>query len=175
MEREFSAGGVVLRKMRGRWFLAVIEPHMKRPKRPAVPGRKRSTPHTPRIVALPKGAIDPGEKAEDTALREVHEETGLRAAQITKLVDIKYFYVRSWGGHERVFKIVSFFLLLYRSGRMGNIAPEMRVEVNHAFWMPLEEGPTRLSYKGEREVAQRALQYVTDHPELGADAPDTPH
>jgi hypothetical protein len=69
MEREFSAGGVVLRKMRGRWFMAVIEPHMDRPKEPvkksAGPGKKDPKP----IVALPKGAIDDGEKPEQTALR----------------------------------------------------------------------------------------------------------
>lgn len=170
--REFSAGGIVLRKMRGRWFLAVIEPHMKRPKRPVRPGGKRPRPHIPRILALPKGAIDPGETADETALREVHEETGVRATQVAKLVDIKYFYVRTWGDKARVFKIVSFFLLQYHSGRMGNIVPEMRIEVKNAFWLPLEEAPARLSYKGEREVAQRALQYITDHPELGANAAD---
>jgi 8-oxo-dGTP pyrophosphatase MutT (NUDIX family) len=175
MVREISAGGVVLRKMRGRWFMAVIEPHMERPKKPASPGGKRTKSHASRIIALPKGAIDPGETAEETAVREVYEETGLRAGHVAKLVDIKYFYVRTWGDKARVFKIVSFFLLQYCSGRMGNIAPEMRVEVNKAFWLPLEEAAIRLSYKGEREAAQRAVQYVNDHPELGANATDTTH
>lgn len=127
------------------------------------------------VLALPKGAIDPGEKAEETALREVHEETGIRAQLISKLLDTKYFYVRTWGNQARVFKIVSFFLLLYRSGRMGNISPEMRIEVQHAFWLPLTEAPSRLSYKGEREVVKRALQYVKDHPELTDYAADTAH
>ena len=165
MIREFSAGGVVLRKMRGRWFIAVIEPHVERPKKvPTKSAGKRKAP--PAVRALPKGAIDEGEKPEQTALREVEEETGLRAELVSKLADIKYVYVRNWGDKARVFKIVSFYLLLYRSGKLDDIAPEMRVEVQRAFWVPLEEAPKKLSYKGEREMTARALEYVAAHPEL---------
>jgi 8-oxo-dGTP pyrophosphatase MutT (NUDIX family) len=174
MVREFSAGGVVLRKMRGRWFLAVIEPHMTRPKKSGKPSNSpRKT--VAALVALPKGAIDEGETPEQTALREVSEETGVQANLVTKLADVKYYYVRNWGDRARVFKIVSFYLLLYRSGRLGNIAPEMRIEVQRAFWIPLENAPTVLSYQGEREVVQRALQYLRAHPELGDHATDTTH
>jgi len=173
MVREFSAGGVVLRKMRGRWFLAIIEPRVERPKLPAKTTSKNPASHP--VRALPKGAIDAGEKPEQTALREVEEETGVRAELVAKLADIKYVYVRNWGDHARVFKIVSFYLLLYRSGKLGNISPDMRVEVERAFWLPLEEAPTTLSYKGEREVAERALQYVAAHPELGQDAANPAH
>jgi len=169
MEREFSAGGVVLRKMRGQWFLAVIEPHVERPKKAS-----KSSPPAPKpalsIVALPKGTIDEGEKPEQTALREVREETGVRADPVTKLGDIKYVYVRNWGDHARVFKIVSFYLLLYRSGRLGSISPEMKIEVRRAFWLPLKDASARLAYKGEREVAQLAAKYIKEHPELGTDA-----
>jgi 8-oxo-dGTP pyrophosphatase MutT (NUDIX family) len=166
MVREFSAGGVVLRKMRGRWFVAVIEPHMTRPEKPA--GRpKPPRPATPTLIALPKGAIDNGEKPDQTALREVREETGVKADVIGKLADIKYHYVRNWGDNAHVFKIVSFYLLLYRSGRLGQIAPEMRIEVQRAFWMPLQDAPTKLVFQGEREVVQRALDYVKAHPRLG--------
>ena len=169
MVREFSAGGVVLRKMRGRWFLAVIEPHMERPKKPT----KARSNALGTLVALPKGAIDEGEKPEQTALREVHEETGVHADLVAKLADIKYFYLRNWGDNARVFKIVSFYLLLYRSGRLGNISREMRIEVHRAYWLALDEAPKALSYKGEREVVQRAQQYVKAHPELGAHATNT--
>jgi 8-oxo-dGTP pyrophosphatase MutT (NUDIX family) len=175
MEREFSAGGVVIRKMRGRWFVAVIEPHMDRPKKPpkkSVPSKQKN-PHA--ITALPKGAIDGGEKPEQTAIREVQEETGLNADVLSKLADIKYVYVRNWGNHARVFKIVSFYLLLYRSGKLDNIAPEMRVEVKKAFWIPLDEAPKALSYKGERDVVERALAYVSEHPDLGDNAADPAH
>ncbi len=170
MVREFSAGGVVLRKMRGRWFLAVIEPHVERPEKVEAKSRGRSERHGPAIRALPKGTIDEGEKPEQTALREVEEETGVRAELIGKLTDIRYVYVRNWGDQARVFKIVSFYLLLYRAGRLGNIAPEMRIEVQRAFWMPLEEAAAKLSYKGEREVVERAMEYLASHPELGAHA-----
>ena len=171
MVREFSAGGVVLRKMRGRWFIAIIEPHMERPKKMAAKSTGQIKQHV--VRALPKGAIDQGEKPEQTALREVEEETGVRAELIAKLADIKYVYVRNWGDRARVFKIVSFYLLLYRAGKLGNISPEMRIEVQRAFWVPLDEAPARLSYKGEREMAERALEYVSAHPELGNHATNT--
>jgi 8-oxo-dGTP pyrophosphatase MutT (NUDIX family) len=171
MTREFSAGGVVLRKIRDRWYLAVIEPHMERPEKVT---KKKSSKATS-LIALPKGAIDKGEKPDQTALREVAEETGVRAELVAKLADIKYIYVRNWGDQARVFKIVSFYLLLYRSGRIGRIAPEMRVEVQRAFWLPLDEALAALSYQGEREVAKRALEYLKSHPELGAHAANAAH
>jgi 8-oxo-dGTP pyrophosphatase MutT (NUDIX family) len=174
MVREFSAGGVVLRKMRGRWFLAVIEPHMERPKKSTKQSdARRKAPAD--LVALPKGTIDKGEKPPQTALREVREETGVRAELIGKLADIKYYYVRNWGDYARVFKIVSFYLLLYRSGRLGNISPEMRIEVHKAYWLPLDDAPKVLSYQGEREVVESALEYLKAHPELGTHAANTAH
>jgi len=174
MEREFSAGGVVLRKMRGRWFLAVIEPHMTRPKKAAKKSASAGKT-TPAIVALPNRAIDAGEKPEQTALREVEEETGVRADLVAKLADIKYVYVRNWGNKARVFKIVSFYLLLYRSGKLGDISPEMRVEVQRAFWIPLDDAAAQLSYKGERQVIEAAQQYIAAHPELETHAADATH
>lgn len=175
MVREISAGGVVLRKMRGRWFLAVIEPYMKRPKQSAKSADPRKKNTAAAVRALPKGAIDEGEKPDQTALREVNEETGLRADLIHKLADIKYVYVRQWGDRARVFKIVSFYLLLYRAGRIDNISQAMRIEVQKAFWLSLDEAPTALSYKGEREVAELALQYVIAHPEFGDHAANSAH
>ena len=154
MTREISAGGVVVRQMRGRWWLAAIEPA----------GRSESGEKT--VLALPKGLVDAGERPEQTAIREVREETGVEATPITKLGDIKYVYTRSWAGGERVFKVVSFYLLRYESGKMGEIAPEMRVEVRRAEWIPLEEAPHLLAYKGEREMAAKALEYIRLDPEL---------
>lgn len=154
MTREFSAGGVVVRQMRGRWWLAAIEPA----------GRSTSAGKT--VLALPKGLVDAGETPEQTALREVREETGVEALLVAKLGDIKYVYTRSWAGGERVFKVVSFYLLRYESGELGEIRPEMRVEVHRAEWIPLEDGPSQLAYKGEREMAAKALDYITRNPEL---------
>lgn len=161
--------------MRGRWYLAVIEPHMDRPRRNVRPPKSKRTPADAELIALPKGSIDPGETPECTALREVREETGVRAEVVLKLRDIRYIYVRNWGDHAKVSKTVSFFLLMYRSGRLGNIAPAMQVEVQNAFWLPLEEAASKLSYKGEREVVEHALAYVQAHPELGAYAANTAH
>ena len=94
------------------------------------------------------------------ALREVREETGITAVPVTKLADIKYVYVRSWGDGERVFKIVSFYLLKHESGRIDNIADEMRMEVARARWMRLEEAPKLLAYRGEKQMATQALEYL---------------
>jgi 8-oxo-dGTP pyrophosphatase MutT (NUDIX family) len=166
--REFSAGGVVLKRIHGEWNIAVIEPETRNgdpeDRADLKPGAKL-TPK-PLVYALPKGAIDEGERPEQTAAREIFEETGVRAQRIAKLTDTKYFYVRSWGGRERVFKVVSFYLFRYRSGRLGDIAPEMRVEVRHTHWIPLHQAAKKLSYKGEREVAKLAVEYLKKHPEL---------
>jgi len=105
--------------------------------------------------ALPKGLIGPGERPEVTALREVAEETGVEATPVEKLGDVRYVY--TWDG-ERVFKVVSFFLFRYRAGRLGNIPPEHVHEVAEARWLPLDEAPKLLAYKGEREMAAKALE-----------------
>ena len=162
MIREFSAGAVVVRRMKHRWWIAAIEPQGRRS-----PANKPSTRDS--VLALPKGAVDAGEGAEHAAMREVHEETGVTAEVVAKLKDIKYYYIRSWGDHQKVFKIVTFYLGAYRSGRLGNISPEMRKEVRRALWIPLEEAPRELSYPGEREVAKAATEWMTEHPELAAE------
>jgi len=132
---------VLVRRLRGQWVLAAIQPA----------GRKSPS------WALPKGIIGPGEKPEEAALREVAEETGIEPRLVTKLGDVRYVY--TWDG-ERVFKVVSFYLLRYRRGRLGEIAPEQRVEVAEARWFPLEEAPQVLAYKGEREMAEKALAFI---------------
>jgi 8-oxo-dGTP pyrophosphatase MutT (NUDIX family) len=138
VEREFSAGGVVVRRLRGRWWVAAIRPQ----------GKPEG------VWALPKGLIDPGEGSEETARREVEEETGVAAASAGKLGDVRYVYTRRG---VRVFKVVSFFLFRYRAGRIGELTPAMRREVAEARWLPLEEAPKLLAYKGEREMAAAAL------------------
>jgi len=159
MLREISAGGVVVRKGVNGWEVAVIEP-----KRAPDMG-KNDKKRQKRILALPKGLVDPGEKPEATAVREVREETGLQASRLAKLTDIKYMYVRTWAGKERVFKIVSFYLLKYETGEIDEITPEMRIEVKHALWIPLEEAERKLAYKGERDVVKLAQKYLELHPE----------
>ncbi len=139
----------MLRHMRDQWWIAAIHPRDNNGD-----GKKKQ------VLALPKGIIDPGEKPADTAVREVREETGLDAALISKLHDIKYVYVRSWGDKQKVFKVVSFYLLQYCSGRIGEITPEMQHEVESAEWVLLDEAERRLSYSGEREVVRLARNYI---------------
>ncbi|HEX6490635.1 MAG TPA: NUDIX domain-containing protein [Gaiellaceae bacterium] len=138
MKREFSAGGVLVRRLRGRWMVAAIRP-----------GGKPAG-----IWALPKGLIGPAEQAREAALREVLEETGANGRLLEKLGDVRYVY--TWGG-ERIFKVVSFFLLRYSGGRLGELAPETAAEVDEVRWLPLEEAPQLLAYRGEREMAAKAL------------------
>ena len=137
MKREFSAGGVLVRRLRGAWRFAAIRPA----------GKPEGT------WALPKGLIGHGEPAETTALRETAEETGVEGRVVEKLGDVRYVY--TWNG-ERIFKVVSFFLLRYRGGRLGELAPTTANEVAETAWLPLEEAPRLLAYKGEREMVERA-------------------
>jgi 8-oxo-dGTP pyrophosphatase MutT (NUDIX family) len=138
VRREFSAGAVVVRRLKGRWWLAAIRP-----------GGKPEG-----VWALPKGQIAPGDSAEATALREVAEETGLEVTLDRKLGDIRYVY--TWQG-ERVFKVVSFFLVRYRRGRIDDLQPEYRHEVTEARWIALDEVSKYLTYKSEREMALKAM------------------
>lgn len=158
MEREISSGGVVLKRTAKGWVIAVIEPQ----REPA--DDKKSSQKM--VLALPKGLVDPGEKPDQTAVREVFEETGITATVIAKLTDIKYVYTRSWGDNKRVFKIVSFYLLKYHSGKIGEISDAMKVEVKSAQWIPLEDAATKLAYKGEREVVVRAQEYLKSHSDV---------
>jgi 8-oxo-dGTP pyrophosphatase MutT (NUDIX family) len=132
--REFSAGGVVVRQMEGRPFVAVV--------------RVREE-----ILALPKGHPDAGESAAEAARREVREEAGLETELVEKLGDIRYWYVRA---DQRVMKVVSFFLFRYASGDVA----DHDHEVEEALWIPLDEAAERLAYRGERDMAARALSQL---------------
>ena len=142
VRREFSAGGVVVRRLKGGWRLAAIRPAGKED-----------------VWALPKGLIGQGESAAETAAREVAEETGLDGRLVEKLGDVRYVY--GWKG-ERVFKVVSFFLFRATRGRLGDISPAHRHEVAETRWLALDEAPRLLAYKGEREMAEKARRRVAD-------------
>jgi 8-oxo-dGTP pyrophosphatase MutT (NUDIX family) len=131
--------------MRGQWWFAAVRPEGKREG----------------LWALPKGLIDAGERAAETALREGFEETGVQARLASKLGDVRYVY--TWEG-ERVFKVVSFFLAHALSGRIGVLPPGMEREVAEARWLPLANGPTLLAYTGEREMAAKAIETLANDP-----------
>jgi 8-oxo-dGTP pyrophosphatase MutT (NUDIX family) len=113
----------------------------------------------PGVWALPKGRIDEGERGEETALREVAEETGARGRSLGKLGDVRYWF--NWDG-ERVFKVVSFFLVRYTGGRLGEIPEAFRHEVAEVRWLPLDEAPTLLAYGGERDMARKAAAILAE-------------
>ncbi len=130
---ETSAGGVVVRD----GSVVVIVPV-----RRAASGRK--------VLALPKGHVDPGETAEQAALREVREETGMTGELVEQLGEVRYWYQR---GGRKIPKLVTFFLFEYREGSEA----DHDSEVEEVRWLPLEDAVGALSYKGEREMVQRAL------------------
>jgi 8-oxo-dGTP pyrophosphatase MutT (NUDIX family) len=133
---EFSAGGVVVRRMRGRPHVAVV--------------RVRDE-----ILALPKGHPNGDESAADAARREVREETGLETELLEKLGDVEYWYQR---GGRRIHKTVAFYLFGYRSGSVA----DHDHEVEEALWLPLDEAAERLAYKGEREMVIAARSRVAE-------------
>jgi 8-oxo-dGTP pyrophosphatase MutT (NUDIX family) len=138
--REQSAGGVVVRD---REVLVIV------PTRRAADGA--------RVLALPKGHIDPGENALQAAEREVREETGVVAEPLSELGEVRYWYRR---GGRTIPKSVVFFLFSYRSGSIE----DHDEEVEEVRWMPLGEAATALTYKGEREMTALALEALASRP-----------
>ncbi len=132
-EREFSAGGVVVRP--GGECIVIV------------PTRRDAS--GARVLALPKGHPEGSESGADAALREIREETGVDARLVDKVGDVRYFYQR---GGRRVAKMVSFFLFEYRSGDLA----DHDLEVEEAHWMALSEAERALTYRGEREMVALA-------------------
>jgi len=108
------------------------------------------------VWCLPKGLIDKGEVPEITALREVEEETGLKGRIIEKLGEITYwYYIKEENAKCR--KTVHFFLLEYEGGDILR----HDWEVDKASWFPFDEALKKASYKGEKEMIEKAKKIIT--------------
>ena len=101
---------------------------------------------------LPKGVVDKGETTEETALREVREETGLAGRIIDSLGEINYWYYIK-GENIKCRKTVHFYLMEYVSGDTA----EHDLEVDEAGWFSLENALEKVSYKGDRTMIEKAM------------------
>lgn len=107
-----------------------------------------------RVVTLPKGQVEPGERYPETAVREVREETGVEAAVVAPLGKVRYYFTVKDGAEPvTVGKEVHYFLMAYRGGEPR---PQLS-EVEEAFFLPASEALARLSYPNEREMLLKAL------------------
>jgi 8-oxo-dGTP pyrophosphatase MutT (NUDIX family) len=136
--QEISAGGVVVRGEE----VVVIVP-------------TRRAPDGSRVLALPKGHIDPGETALQAAEREVREETGVVVELIRELGEVRYWYRRDG---QTIGKSVSFFLFRYAGGDTADHDDE----VEEARWIGLQEAQRELTHAAEREMVERALAYLQE-------------
>ena len=95
-------------------------------------------------------------------MREVREETGVEghARREARRRPLRLHGLVGRRKGERIFKVVSFFLLRAGRGRIGEIDEAMRIEVAEARWLPLDEAPRLLTYGGERKMAAKALERI---------------
>jgi 8-oxo-dGTP diphosphatase len=139
MKFEFSAGGIVYKKREGKIFVLVS---------------KHSGHHG---WVFPKGLIGdhtPGEKKEDTALREVKEETGVKAKILKEIESTTYWY--NWEG-EKIRKTVYYFVMEEAGGDITKHDMEMEA----VEWIPFEEVENRLTYESDKNSWQKAKRLIT--------------
>ena len=153
---EFSAGGLVVDGLdRETQMAAVIGTPDRR-------GRIR--------WSLPKGHIEVGERAEDTAVREIAEETGIRADVLAALGGIEYWFRAET---HMVHTTVQHYLLSFRDGELTAANDH---EVTHVAWVPLDELPSRLAHADECRLAKKAADFITKLRSQGPTAlPPLPH
>ena len=136
--REFSAGGVVVR---GEEVVVIV------PTRRAADGS--------RVLALPKGHVDPGETPVQAAQREVREETGVLAEPVRELGETRYWYRR---GGRTIGKEVRFFLFEHVGGDIADHDDE----VEEVRWITLARAERELSHAAEREIVTLAVAYLNE-------------
>jgi 8-oxo-dGTP pyrophosphatase MutT (NUDIX family) len=105
------------------------------------------------LWSLPKGHIEQGETAEQTAMREVAEETGIQGDVLAALGSIDYWFVTEG---RRVHKTVHHYLLRFSGGELC----DADVEVTEVAWVPVADLPQRLAYADERKLAKVAHELI---------------
>ena len=107
------------------------------------------------LWSLPKGHIEAGETAEEAAVREVEEETGIIGRVVAPLGTIDFWFVAE---DRRVHKTVHHFLLQALGGELS----DDDVEVAEVAWVPLDELEARLAYADERRLIRRATELLEE-------------
>lgn len=141
--REVSAGGLVVRGLDGR----------REGLQAALIGRLDRRGRL--LWSMPKGHVERGETTEQTAVREVAEETGIDGQIIGALGSISYWFVSEG---RRIHKTVHHYLLRYQGGTLS----DEDYEVAEVAWVPLTELQTRLAYADERRLAVLAAQMLEE-------------
>lgn len=136
-ETAVSAGGVIYKKEDGKVEI-VLTSHDER-----------------KVWNLPKGLVEEGEGLEETALREVNEETGLTGEIVGKIGKIDYWFY--WKPKStRYHKFVHFYLVKHTGGNIS----KHDWEVTEARWFPVDEAIEKLSYKNEKAVVEKAKDMI---------------
>jgi len=107
------------------------------------------------LWSLPKGHLEAGESAEQAAVREVAEETGIDGVVLAELGTIDYWFVTE---DRRIHKTVHHFLMRAVGGELS----DADVEVTEVAWVPLTDLQTRLAYADERRLARRAGELLAE-------------
>lgn len=136
-----SAGGVIYKANESGFQVILISHHNQK-------GRL--------IWCLPKGSIEQGESLQETAVREVREETGASGRLLDKIGQIQYWFY-SKEEETKIFKTVHFYLLEYLEGN----EKDHDSEVDEARWVALEEGLQMLTHNSERAIMEKAARYLT--------------
>lgn len=100
------------------------------------------------LWSLPKGHVEEGETAEDAAIREVMEETGITGRVVAPLGTIDFWFVADG---RRIHKTVHHYLLVAEAGELS----DDDIEVAQVEWVPLADLHERLAYADERRLMEK--------------------